>query len=279
MNIRFAVRKIHLVIPVFTILVIAGCNTANRDAQTTDTQEQATELNKQEIEANVEALVADLPTPFEFAQMLNEIGIRYVSEVLNTVNNVDNYFTEKSQALNLGVYSADLGYSTIYENQEDIRAYMEAVKTLLDELKVDVDYSFLMDENHKERMADKDTIVDVVTETFFEAYEFLNEKNSPELAALMAAGMWIEGVYIATHISDESFDNVDMVKLIYEQGNTLTPLIDLLNKFEGSNEVKDLATDLQELKAIYDRTEGSLTKEELQMIKNNIEKLRAKIIS
>jgi hypothetical protein len=259
-------------------ILMAGCKSGTQE-QTTDNDSQIQEIDKESIEKEVENLVMHLPTPFEFAEMLNNIGARYVDEVLNSPDHIDRYFTERQQALNLGVYGADLGYSSVYERTQQTKEYLDAVRTMLNELKVDVDYSFFVDEDKRAKLNNQDTLVNVLTNTFYEAYKFLNEKNSSELTALMAAGTWIEGLYIATHISEDTYNNIDMVKLIYDQAQSLEQLLQLMEKFKNNPDVSDLYNRLQELKSAYKSTDGSLTREELSAIKDKIGAIRNDVVS
>ncbi len=259
-------------------VVLAGCKSGTQE-QTTDENRQIQQIDKESIEKEVESLVMHLPTPFEFAEMLNNIGARYVDEVLNSPAHIDRYFTERQQALNLGVYGADLGYSSVYDKSQQTKEYLDAVRTMLNELKVEVDYSFFVDEEKRAKLNNQDTLVNVLTNTFYEAYEFLNEKNSSELTALMAAGTWIEGLYIATHISEDTYNNIDMVKLIYDQAQSLEQLLLLMENFKTNPDVSDLYTSLQELKSAYKSTDGSLTREELSAIKERIGTIRNDVVS
>jgi hypothetical protein len=277
-------NRTKLLFIVFNVAVIIGlitffgCQSGTQTEPTKDTQ-TTEELDKKSIEQEVENLVTHLPTPFEFAQMLNDIGARYVEEVLNSPENIDRYFTERQKAMILGVYGADLGYSSVYERTQQTNEYLNAIKTLLDDLKVDVDYSFMVNEEQRQRLNNQDTLVQVLTNTFYDVYEFLNQQNSSELTALMAAGTWIEGLYIATHISEDTYNNVDMVKLIYEQGQSLEQLLQLMEKFKDNPAVSELYTNLQDLHTAYKNTDESLTKEELQSITLKIEEIRSDVVS
>lgn len=48
-----------------------------------------------------------LPTAFEVTNLLNKAGASYILSLSNSTSNVDKYFTEKSKAINLGIYGAD----------------------------------------------------------------------------------------------------------------------------------------------------------------------------
>lgn len=260
-------------------LIFTGCKSVSSEKEGNANGQTDETVNKEEIEKSVEQIIQSLPSPFGLAEMLNDIGATYVGENLNSTENIDNYFTEKSKALNLGVYGTDLGYTTIYEKKQETREYFKAVKELLDEIKVEVDYEYLIDESQKERLENKDTAVAIITNTFFEVYDFLNKNNTPELSVLMAAGSWIEGLYIATHISDETFDNLEMVKIIYDQSKSLESLLKLMATFEADEDINEIEGELTELQTLYQATEGSLSKEDLQTFKTKIEALRTKIVS
>ncbi len=260
-------------------LIAFGCKSVSSEKENDATENSEEMVSKEEVEKSVEQLIQSLPSPFGLAEMLNDIGAVYVGENLNSTDNISKYFTEKSKALNLGVYGTDLGYTTIYEKKQETRKYFKAVKELLDEVKVEVDYEYLIDESQKERLENKDTAVAVITNTFFEVYDFLNKNNSPELSVLMAAGSWIEGLYIATHISEDTYNNVEMVKIIYDQSKSLDSLLNLMAGFGGDEDITEIKGDLTELKALYEGTEGSLSAEDLDKLETKIESLRTKIIS
>jgi hypothetical protein len=277
-KITTAMRSLFSIVLVFGLITV-GCKSVSSEKEGEATEHSDEMVSKEEIEKSVEQLINSLPSPFGLAEMLNEIGAVYVGENLNPTDNVSNYFTEKSKALNLGAYGTDLGYTTIYEKNQETRAYFKSVKELLDELKVDVDYEYLIDENQKERLENKDTAVAIITNTFYDVYDFLNKNNSPELSVLMAAGSWIEGLYIATHISEDTYDNLEMVKIIYDQSTSLDSLLVLMSEFEADEDIKEIKTDLDELKVLYQATEGSLTQEDLNTLKEKIKALRTSIVS
>lgn len=277
-KITAAFRTFFTIVLVFG-LIASGCKSVSSEKEADASEQTDGMVSKEEVEKSVEQLIQSLPSPFGLAEMLNDIGATYVGENLNSTDNVSKYFTEKSKALNLGVYGTDLGYTTIYEKKQETRQYFKAVKELLDEMKVEVDYEYLIDESQKERLENKDTAVAIITNTFFEVYDFLNKNNSPELSVLMASGSWIEGLYIATHISEDTYNNLEMVKIIYDQSNSLESLLKLMEGFEADEDIKEIKTELTGLKTLYEGTDGSLSMEDLQTLKTKIKSLRTKIVS
>lgn len=265
-----------LIILVPAMLIINACRPGTQSSESEDSSEM---IGKEEIKAGLEEVAYPLPEPFEVYGMLEEIGATYLSEIMNPVSNSEKYITQKSKALAVGIYAADLGYAVTYANQDDMKSYSITLKSLVDDLGVHVDYSELQDEEVRQQLADKDSLVAYVSEVFYDTYSFLSRESTPALAGLMAAGAWTEGLYIATHISDDTYNNTDIVKIIFEQGESLESLIGLLKKFENEERVKSLLGAFLKLQALYNEAGESLTEEQLEGITTTIETIRESIIS
>jgi hypothetical protein len=263
------------------VIIAAGVITSacRQGSQSTSDQLSDQLIEKEEIEENLKEVAYPLPEPFEVYDMLEDIGARYLGAVLNPVSNAENYFTQKSKAVNAGVYAADLGYAVTYDNMEDIKAYSVVLKSIVDDLGVAVDYSALQTEESRKNFSDKDSLVALVTDLFYNTYIFLYKESTPSLAGLMAAGTYAEGLYIATHISDDTYNNTDIVKIIHDQGKSLGNLINLLSNFKEDERVNSILEAFSKLKALYDDAGNSLTQEQLKSITSTIETIRESIIS
>jgi hypothetical protein len=270
---KFLLKSLLLVIAIVTI---SACRQGTQTA-TESSSEQPIDIEK--IEKDLKEVAYPLPQPFEIHKMLSDIGASYLGKILNPVSNSDKLFTMKSKAVNAGVYASDLGYAVTYDKKEDIKAYSAVLKSLFDDLGVSVEYSKLQDEETRKRLSDKDSLVTEVSKIFYNTYTFLYKESNPSLAGLMAAGAYAEGLYIATHISEDTYNNTDIVKIIYDQGKSLDDLINLLNNFDQDEMVRSLIVAFTKLKALYDEAGDSLTKEQLNSIVSAIENIRESIIS
>lgn len=261
---------------VAAIAFLASCKQAG---QTEVAETSADKLSEQEIKEGIEEVVFPLPEPMGVYQMLENIGASYVGDVLNPVASIEQYLISNVKAANLGVYAADLSYATVYNAKEEIDAYTSSLKVLIDDLDVKVDYKMLMSEETKEKASNVDSLIKLTTGLFLDTYEFLYKESDPSLAVLMVNGFYIEGLYIATHISKDTYDNVEMINIIYGQAKPLETLIELNSKFVDNQYVETLQNALLKLKALYDATDGSLTKEQLDSITSTIETIRSSIVS
>ncbi len=268
--------KISLGIVIAFASILTSCKSGS---QSGNQDQNADTLNKEEIAQDVKDVVYPLPTPFEMTKMLNDIGAKFVGNALNPANKVEKYFTEKSKAVNLGVYGADLAYCATYEKKQEMQGYMEALKTLVDQLGVSVDYSQLLSEEFKTKVNNKDTLTKIITNTFFDTYKFLNEKSNPDLAIMMTSGMWVELMYIATHISADTYNNPEIVKIISQQKDSYAKLMEILAQRNANADIKDLEQKLNTLKPAYDKVEQGLTKDDYNLILKTIESVRNSFVS
>lgn len=273
MNTKFL--KFIALIVVSTLLFACQSNTPTN--QNTEGSENDV-LDKAEITEDVAEVVYPLPSPFELVSFLNDIGAVFEGDILNPTANVDNYITEKDKAINLGVYGADLSYAITYEKKPLSNKYLKSLKELIDGLGITVDYDFLIEDNNKDAFSNKDSLVSLVSQTFYETYSFLNNNSAPSFAALMTAGFWVEGMFIATHISEYTFDNTEIVTIIFNQKESLYKLLNLLGEYKEDEHVASILTILEKIKVTYDNTETSLTQAQLAEIKSSIASVRAILV-
>lgn len=257
---------------------IAGMYACQNPSTPSGQQAGTDSLSKDSIAQNVKEVVYPLPTPFELTQMLNDIGAAYVGKNLNPVNKVEKYITEKDKAVNLGVYGADLAYATTYNKEDDVKAYLKAVRTLIDALGVNIDYSPLFSDEVKMKANNKDTLVQIITNTFYATYSSLKEKNSPEMAIMMVSGMWVELMYIATHISKDTYNNSQIVNIIAKQKDSYEKLMNLIEKYPNHQALADLSGKLSVLKPVFAKVDQGLTVSDYNILLNTIEKVRKEFV-
>ncbi len=258
------------------IIILSSCKSGSQSANKETIKPDSVGLK--EISQNVKDVVYPLPTPFEMTDMLNTMGAKYTSAILNPADHAEKYFTEKSKALNVGVYGADLAYATTYDQKQDEKIYSKALKSLIDQLGINVNYSKLLTDDANEKLNNKDTLVSIITKMFYDTYKYIYNKNNPDIAIIMVSGAWTEVMYIATNISKDTYNNSGIVKLIAGQKDSYTKLMNLLNERDKNSEIKDIETKLQVLKPAYDKVDSGLTESDYMLILKTIQTVRKSFI-
>ena len=101
-----------------------------------------------------------VPSPVESASLLRKAGASYDMTILNPIENVSGYETIKAKALNLGIYSTDLSYASMFEQTQEIMVYSSCAKKLSDGLGITEAYDEKTLERIENNLADKDSILE-----------------------------------------------------------------------------------------------------------------------
>jgi hypothetical protein len=199
-----------------------------------------------------------LPSPLETAMLIKSAGAEYNEQLLNSLSNVDKYTTNKSMALNLGIYTTDLSFCSLFDQTQTSLKYMEATRKLAEAM----DIKDAIDEETMTRLEDnlnnRDVVMDIISETFLNSSSYLKENERQSVAAIVLVGGWIEGLYLATQVVGEKPpDGNKLVDRIAEQKLSFSIVDKMLEdnkvneKGEENVDVVSLINDLQGLRAAY----------------------------
>jgi hypothetical protein len=212
--------------------------------------------------------------------MLNRIGIPYMLGTSNTVENVNRYFTAKSKAYNIGVYGSDLSYASTYQMTQETMLYLEAVNQLGSDLGISSIYNEDLLNRIDQNVNQKDSLIEIISTTIYETYDYLNKNGKGDLSILMVAGGWVEAMYLTTNVSANVHNNPEIIKIIYSQKSGLDKLIDIVEARKDNPDVKELLDDLQPIKEAFNAaTSENMTAEQVTALSLAIEKLRTKLIA
>lgn len=268
-----------------TLVISSGCNntkTENKDNKNDDSLEVSEDFDQ------AKQIFYSLPAPHEVASILIENqDAGYNEKILNLTNNVVNYNTNKSMALNLGVYSADLSYASLFEQNQTVINYMATAKKLATELGIFEAFSEETIKSLEENINNRDAIINIISESFMDSDAYLQENNRGEIAAMIIIGGWIEGLYIAVELSEKDSDkNTTLVSRILEQQLSLSLMVSFLEGYKENQSITDLYTDIVKLNETFESLEttvaenGDLTVSQADFTKvcNELIKIRTKFV-
>ena len=261
----------------FAFIVMACGNNNEDELESIDDKMQISGIDSQKISAqNVFNTISSRSTIIEVAKLS---GAEYNVQFLNNPDIVNNYSLESSQALNLGVYGADLNAASIFDQTQETMLFFKCVNILAK--RIGVSNSF--DENMGDRMTNnqenRDSTLSIISQAFQSADITLRKNNRPGTSTLLVAGAWVEGIYIACQSAKENNSEL-IVKEIFLQKESLLNLIELVKSSTISDEVKYISNDLNTIKSIYDsKIEGVNSLNSLSELDKKIAELRTKIVS
>ncbi len=199
-----------------------------------------------------------LPSPLETAMILKRAGAKYNEQILNPVENISKYTTNKSMALNLGIYSTNLSYASLFDQTQASIKYMAASKKMAENLGILNAIDNTVIQRLEENVNNREVIMDIISETFLSTNSILEENDRVAIGSIILVGGWIEGLYIATSLVDNlSVADNELIDRIVDQKLSLGTVLKLLEQHASNPDVRDVTKDILELKAIYDQIQIS----------------------
>ncbi len=203
-----------------------------------------------------------IPSPIEVVSLLKKAGAEYKGEILNPTENVSKYQTTRAKAINLGIYGTDINYASLFDQTQETLFYVKCAKTLANNLGVMNAFDKETLDRIEGNIENRDSMVTIMSDTYWEADTYLKENERANISALVIAGGWIEGLHIATRISELKPNNEKLIKRIAEQKYSLNNLILLIGNYEKDTDIDYVLEDLKSIKTVFDS---------LEMVKSAIE--------
>lgn len=259
------------------VFVMYSCtdNTEEGNEDGTDTSVVVEEIP----EVEVKKIDYPLNNPIEISKMLNEAGAGYTIDVANPTDNLDKYMTEKDKALNFGVYGADLAYVATYNKSQETNLYFEVCKKISDDLGLSNIYDEETFAKVEENIENQDTLHQVISNSFSQTYETLQENGKGAISVIVLAGGWIEGLYLSLELTQNAVDKDKLTGGIAAQKLNLDKLLVAMDVYKENDAVSEVIKELQKIEKVYiDINPESLTDDQMTALSTVVSEVRAAIV-
>lgn len=199
---------------------------------------------------NVGGELFSVPSPIQTALLIQKSGVTYDKTILHTASKVNTYSTDYLRALNLGIYGADLGYVSLYNQTQDAIGYLGALKQLADKLGVSAAFDAGTMKRIEGNITNKDSMLVLVGIAYRSSDAFLKNNQRNDVSSLILAGGWLESMHFSVAAYKQKGTN-ELKWRIAEQKQALGSLIKILSNYPGE-EVKALTIELNDLSKIYE---------------------------
>jgi len=265
----------YVIVSVLSVIVIGAGSCRNR---ATSEQSQIEIDQRQMIEQQIEESVYPLPTSADVIKMLTELDVGYIIGISNPLENASKYLTSKSRAINLGIYGADLSYATLYNVQQVVINYLNAIRVLANELNLGQVYDESLYNEIRDNFDNRDELVKILTNAFNNTYTFLSNNNQESLAMLVVGGAWLEGMYITTNISESVYHVEGIVRVLLEQKKSFELYLEIAKPYAEDPLVSEFIKELKPIEEVYAGISSSLSLKNVEDITRVIAEVRDKLI-
>ncbi len=255
MKLKFRTFKGAFALLSVSAFLAAGCGN-NNGKKTVD--ENPTVVDTSGTIININGELFSIPSPIQTAFLIKGSGAPYSKGIINDPHKSTQYSTNFAKALNLGIYGADLGYVTIYDQSQDAISYLNSAKKLSDGLGISAAFDAATIDRFTKNLGNKDSLLVLVGVAYRASDAYLKTNDRSDVSGLVLAGGWIESLYFTTNIYKTKPS--DEVKLrIAEQKLSLQNLIKLLTPYYSQPEYTKFVDNLYDLSTVYDGIEFKYT--------------------
>ncbi|HNR43078.1 MAG TPA: hypothetical protein PKL65_12670 [Bacteroidales bacterium] len=246
-------------VPALVILfaiLLSACNSGGKSVKSEGATFRATRDNAALYDdlKKAEKIFYTLPSPLESAMLIKSAGALFDNTILNPVDNAKNYSTNRSMALNLGIFTCDLSFVSLYDQTQMIIDYMNAAKKMADGLGIldaisEEDISKL-----EENIHNQEVIMEIISQTYLNSNSYLEDNGQPAIAAMVLTGGWIEGLYLSTKlVSPKDIATNKLAGRIVDQKLSIDNLMSMLTGNKGNPAIDDILVQMERVKAVFDK--------------------------
>lgn len=249
-------RKLNWIKPAIVAFgfcaVLTACESGGNNTNQPPTQPNVDSLEEAKA-AELQKIFFSIPAPMEMASLIKNNGYKYDASMLNSTENVSKYTGEVKQAINLGIYGADLSYASIFDQKQESMNYLAAAQKLARQMGVDGALQDEMIERLNNNQDNRDSLVNIVSEAYTDLNGYLKENNRVEISALVIAGGWMEALYLSTKYA--AGKDAALKTRIAEQKYSLDNLIQYFDKFGDKESLREMRADLGKMQALFNEVQ------------------------
>ena len=244
----------RIIIAGLILALLSGCGSGKTEKDLMTEIDSAASAGPELDHQVIGQILQGIPAPLEISVLLKESGKKYNGGYLNSPDNISKYNSSYKKALNLGIYGTDLGYTNIYEQNQDGIKYMASIKELADGLNIGQFFEIETIGRLATNSKNLDSLLLITTQNFNSINEFLQNQERSNLSVLLLTGGWIEALHILCEVAKLSPDNKDLQGTIGEQKIILENIRLLLTFYSESDpNMASLLADIEVMKKEFDK--------------------------
>ncbi|PCH99285.1 MAG: hypothetical protein COB85_00150 [Bacteroidetes bacterium] len=187
-----------------------------------------------------------LPAPLQIVSALHIQSIPYQPELIRNVPKDLTGNKEYRIALNLGINTIDLGYSTVYGDYQMAINYATNVKELMEILGIRSALKSPLIKRFEENASNVDSLSSIILEAYSASHEYFQLNEREGVGLLILTGCFIEGLYLATGVN-QAVENRQVHGLIALHKEYSANILLLLSFYRNNADVANLLDKLEAL--------------------------------
>ena len=248
-----------------SILVCMGCRQVGEN-QNADKNSSSYVESGFEVTDHLKEIYHRFPSPEEMFAIIEIDKTDFNSQFVNSTDKINQYLDSRSQAINLGVYTADLAYvSALQQHTESIK-YFDVIYELSNKLRISSAFDKPLMLRIQENINNADSLKVISELAFNSLYNFLESTDNEKVFALISMGGFVEAMYLSLNFVNEYDENSKVIQHIADQKYVLNNILSFSKQFEGDIAVAGAVEEMKKIQEVYNnlsqvKTETSITRD------------------
>jgi hypothetical protein len=199
-----------------------------------------------------------LPTPIEMSILIKNLGIEYRGVLLNDPTFASKYVTHSKMAINFGIYVTDLVYSGLFDQTQTMLRYKLAIQRMVDGLGISAAIDNNLLKNLEANTNDRDGMLRILSEIYSSCSAHLNDDADRKFLVISSiVGGWVEGMYIASSLTNENLaaNEKQIEQLVIDQKLTFDMIWQAMSDTQQIPEIAALMSEMTGLAQAFDKVE------------------------
>jgi len=232
---------------VFLLFLLFACKNRNiTDNQTFDDQQAGDQIEE------YDNIFYRFPSPDEMLNIIDRESIDFDDALPLNSEYANRYLDSRSQALNLGVYSADLAYITLMKRQKEVLSYFQVVYGLSEKLRISSAFEPTLMKRFENNIGNFDTLKILTDEAIVDINNYLSRNDKERIFVMISIGGFIESLYLAFNlVGDYSEGNSIIIQRISDQKLVLENLLGFAADYADDSNVSACIELINPVRAVY----------------------------
>ena len=237
------------------VMLSCGSESQNNSDESKVSTETETNQDTSQVLRSAQKIFYSMPSPLELTSLIKKADGQFRKDLLYDPTKANIYQSAKTRALALGLYGADLSYSTVYEQQGDAVKFLAASKRLGETIGIQEAFSAEIIERANANLDNRDSMMAIMTEMYWQTNSQLKEESRDQLALLVVTGGWIEGLYIGCSVFDDTEAKENIQKRMTEQKFAASQLAEMYGLMIDDYMIEETSALLKPLFDLFDSLE------------------------
>lgn len=257
-------RRLYAQILILSVSLVVSCQQGAKEP------EQSV-VNLSDIEVTTQIgrrkIYYRFPSPNDLISYIKSEQLVYSELFLNPTDNADRYLGSRLQLFNLGVFSADFAFITVFKNLSHAAKYFEAVEKIAYKNGLSPVFNESLRAKVQRNQNNMDSLSTIARDSYIEMVNHLTLSGREKQLAIISAGGYVEVLHLSIVQIDNTTDKQPILARVYDQRLGLENLIRFMNDYTSDDKwVLELQGDLKDLLAAIKLGESEpvqATKEEV----------------